>query len=267
MGYMLEYNMAMEKERMSRREFLVWGFDVVGAGAIALYLGPKLYPFAGLLKTPEEGSIKPADFEKLIVTKEQGIFLGEQGHKKVRLNTPAFAQALADVSNLMIPDGGAEKLYAVLERKPLIVEISPFDLDPDIVNGQRVETAGRYIKYMQDGPKIIFTPIFLKDYFGAQSTFYEALQKALDATVWHEIVHLIQDLKNPLENPLPLLSFNIKEAGYILGGGKEPDQRDLPDEVEARRIGDEIGDAKLEEYSKHLDSQQSWPFGRFFIFS
>lgn len=266
MGYLLRYNTPMEKERMSRRKFLLLSWDVTAATGITLFLGTRLYPFAGLLKRPEEGSIGPGDFEKVIVTKEQDLFIGEEGHKKVRLNTKAFAQALADVANLMIPEGGAEALYAVLEKKPLTVAISPFDLDSHIINGQRVETAGEYIRYIRGGPKIVFSPRLLNEYYGAQRTSYKALQVALDAIVWHEIVHLVQDLKNPLGNPMPGLIYNIGGTTYILGFGEEPDRRDFPNEVEARRIGEEIAEAKLEEYLEHLSSQQGWPFGKFFIF-
>jgi len=257
----------MEKDRLGRREFLVLGFDIAAATGIAAFLGPRLYPFVGLLNRPEGGSIKPEDFVGFIETEDQKVHLENIGPKTVSLNKEAFAQALYDASSLLLPEG-PEKLYSLLKGKHLKVSFSPVDVEPEMINGEELWLGGRYFNYLdiQMGPEIIFYPKFLTEYYMAQGLGDSALlQKGPDETVGHEIAHLVQDLRNPFRNPFPGIMFKLKRIGAKLEWVEDPNLWDLPYEVEADEIASQIVEAKLANYMNNLE--EPWPFGKFFIFT
>lgn len=265
MGYKLRYNTHMERERkgIDRRTALLFGLDAVLGGGIAVWVGRKLQPYLGLLSEPEPGSIGPDDLKRVFVTSDTDISL-EDGHKKASLNKDVFAQALYDVSSFMDPKAGPEKLYSVLARKPLIVRLSPLEREIEVVRGEALSYYGNYESYFKEGPWITFYPEELTGYYRALKNVDTANQKVLDEYVWHEIVHLVQELRNPLVHWDASLRYQIKEVGYDLGFGNEPDFREKSNEVEAREISVAISKAKL--YGTE-DLEHNWPFGKFFIFN
>ena len=263
MGYIMEYNRLMEKERMSRREAIVWGINATLLGGVAVWLGAKLYPLTGLMSEPEPGSLRPEDFKRVFVTSSVGISV-EDGQKKISLDKDVFAQGLYDVSSLMFPEGGPEKLYSVLAKRPLIVRLSPFERELGVVKGQLLVEYGDYKGYLEKGPMITFHQEELTQYYRALKETDVAKQILLDKYVWHEIVHLIQELKNPLIHWEAKTAYLFKKTSYDLGLRQEPDKREEGNEVEATEISGKIADEKLRNTP---DLENNWPFGRFFTFS
>ena len=262
-GYLIGYNMLMEKDRIDRRTAILLGIEVAILGGWALSLGTKLYPLTGLMSEPEPGSLRPEDFKRVFVTSSVGISV-EDGPKKISLNKDAFAQALYDVSSVMFPEGGPEKLYSVLAKRPLIVRLSPFERELGVVRGELLVEYGDYKGYLEKGPMIIFHQEELTQYYRALKETDVAKQILLDKYVWHEIVHLIQELKNPLIHWEAKAAYLFKKTSYDLGLRQEPDKREEGNEVEATEISVKIADEKLRNTP---DLENNWPFGKFFSFS
>lgn len=252
----------MEKERLSRREFLKSGALAayyVGLGAL---VSAPFYPFAGLLSVERPGTIKPEDFRELVEVSD-GITLSEQGPEgevlcRVNLNKVAFCQALYDTANFMLPGDGVEKLYSVLKKKHLKVSLSPEQGEAEIYEGRLEFTAGDYRPYVKFGPEITFYGEYLRYYHRAQTEPNAQWQLKLDESVFHEASHLVQDLRNPIDFMAASLRYRLEQLGGVLSIIDNPDWWQTGFETEAERLDGQIAESSLE---------GGIPSGLFFRFS
>jgi len=259
----------MEKERISRRHFLLLAANAGLYGGAAVILGKRLYPFTGLLSEQTPRSIGPESFKDLIETRDTEIFViveNSEEHRRLSLNKDAFSKALFDVAKYMFPDDGPERLYAVLERRPLKVTLDTSRSEPVRVGNNLVYPFGEYTPYNMGGPEIKFMGDYLQGYRSVQINMDVMGQTAYDQTVWHEIVHLMQDLKNPFRHSIVSFPYRVKELGAFMNIVDYPDQRQLPTEIEASDVSASIAESNFDSFYATGDYQE-WPFGRFFIFS
>jgi hypothetical protein len=259
----------MEKERISRRNFLLFGLNAALYGGFAVALGKRLYPFTGLLSENEPGTVRPESFKDLVDTRETNIFIeveGAIGHGRVSLNKEAFSKALYDVAKYMLPEDGPERLYAVLEKRPLKVVLDPLRPEPVSTSGTLAYPSGSYIPYTMGGPGINFYGDYFQGYRRAQLANDVMMQTSYDQTVLHEIVHLVQDIRNPFDHTISGNLYRIRQAGGVLGLIQNPDIRDLPEEIEAREVSGRVAENL---FSGYLAGQNpdAWPFGQYFLFS
>jgi hypothetical protein len=257
----------MEKERFGRRDFL--NTVIVGSYAITgAYAAARLRPFVGLLTKPEIGSITPEDFNAVIDCQDTNIFLtgeNDAGHKRVKVDKDRFSQALYDVARYMLPEDGPERVYALLANKHFKVVLTPFKAEPTIIGDKAFETVGEYFHYSQYGPRINFYEGFLQKYRDVQRKTDVRGQTAWDQNVWHEIVHFLQDVKNPFGDMIGYGIFKAGQTGSRLQLWPTPDIQLTPDEIEAREVAATIADTKYKEYLAGNDPE-AWPFGKFLIF-
>jgi len=250
----------MEKERLSRRHFLILGLNVSLFSAAATVLGKRLYPFIALIAGPEKETIIPEVFQDLIESHEVKIFSqveGAEGHKKVSLNKKFFSKALYDVASFMLPENGPEKLHALLTKRPLNVEFDPSTPEPIYVGGDLIYPLGIYVPYTMGGPRISFFGEYFQGYLRSQFITDLNAQAYYDQMVLHEIVHLIQDIKNPFNHLINSYRYKILRAGGFLHISQNPDIRNFPSEIEAEDVS-----AKIIE--KYLEKQS---LGQFFNFT
>ncbi|MGB6881990.1 MAG: hypothetical protein WBD86_01685 [Microgenomates group bacterium] len=247
----------MTEERLSRRGFLK-AFLVATGGTMGIIAAKEIYPFTGLLSLRgKDGEVAAEDFLQLVEVSEN--------LPKVALNTSAFSKALLHTAAYILPENGPSRLKAVLEKKPLRVVLDPNSPGPFSWNNKLYYPSAHYTPFFFGGPEIRFFKHFLENYSAANKNLDIASQVKNDATVWHEIIHLVQDIKNPLELSITTSLYGLRDGANSLGLIDQHNSADDPAEKEAIQKSSEIVELKFNEYL--LDGKpENWPFGQFFTF-
>lgn len=124
---------------------------------------------------------------------------------------------------------------------------------------------GRYISLETGGPTIEYRPSIFNSYkIGLENSEAETIKK-LDKSVVHELVHLWQQLRNPIGGVIETDKFVAQNLIGELYPKLGYDYLNDPGEIEARDISEKLVDSFLAD-KKNLEDFP-WSFGKFFSFS
>jgi hypothetical protein len=262
----------MEYERISRREFLqgvglaLGTFSVIGAG----YTGFRLYPFATGLDSSDRGLVTPENLEGLLNVSVSSQFASYENGKKrifeVSFNRVEAARALYHIAQKVLSSEEIAKVHEMLLIKPLKIDIRPEVYRHYTVRGTWMQNFGTYQDYLLGGPRIQYLGSMVLSYWQDQSSEDNSFHKWVDQQVIHELVHFVQDIKDPFRMRREIgTGYNPQRIVSSFGLVGEPFIEELPFEVEAARIADEVVE---ELQSENLSATNaSPPYGRFFNFT
>lgn len=245
------------KESISRRS-AIKAFAGISAASVGLVLQDKVSSYVRYLSSRNRESIP---LERWGV--EQYIQAPEVD-TPANVNKTVFAEELRFIAEKENPSKGALWLHSFLREFPLEIQFPQKDAEPVVSKNDiiRQPKAG-YIPALFNGPTFIFYPSFVQEYLRAKHEIDVAAQVANDMIVWHEVVHLWQDIKSPIKQIVTTgaaESFEkLSHNGVIKLYNPDAD----PFEKEAWEKASEIVESRFKGLVKAGD-YENWPFGRFF---
>mgnify|MGYP001600519332 CR=1 FL=1 len=250
------------KENLSRRDALkvLWAASAALWGGVTLIAAKRLYPFTSLLELGEVEEVKPEELQ--IVTSGEIETEGETA----RINKTAISEAVLYAAKIEDPMYGQVKVRELFERGPLEVEIIPEITRPHYYQGQPYYPLAYYTPYLFRGPKITFNGSFIEVYHQSLKNMDLGSQVVNDGVGYHEIYHLLQDIKNPIGHIITTAVKDIRERANIFSFLPQFEIWNEDVEVEAQKKAAMTTHRIFSQYIQSVSST-SWPFGRFFNFS
>lgn len=246
----------MEKERITRRDFAKAA--LLGTSAfLTIKAAERIWPYIPI--SAENDSSADYIAQRIeagsLIIRENPYDNSPEKFLKVTPNKLAFANALKLVSEHFSQESVHEKLISVISKVPITIALSN-ESHQEIVDGKKIQIAGRYFPIFKGGPKIIFYEYFLDGYnLGKNRGGGPTMQKANDKSVYHELVHFFQDITDPLNMFGDMMSVTNQKTKNIY---------DVPIETSADELSNNI--VNLLDQKWRDKENPLWPFGNFFNF-
>ena len=245
------------RERISRRSALIAiaGLSAAGAG---LALEHRVFPYIKYLSSRKHEA--PQDGERI----EEFIHTFHE-NSSVKANKTTFAEELKFIAKKENPSRGPSWLYSFLKVFPLEIQFPQEDAKPLVSkNGVVHQPRAGYTPALWGmRPAFIFYPSFLQEYLRAKHEVDVVGQVRNDMVVWHEIIHLWQDVRNPIRQ---IITTDVHESFEKVNHNKfiQPyDIRTDPSEVEAWEKASEIVEARFNS-AEETGDLKNWSFANFF---
>ena len=243
------------KEKLTRRNFLK-AVGLLGAVDLTLALGLRFGDDASVVYRYLDAYIKGENNESLpaLTEIERNIIVDESlQNGPVVANKEAFVLGAVVTALHKDPKMGLFNLLTFLRRFPLTLQAEKSDRSYSIDNkGNNSLAFAHYKPLFSGGPVIGFYPSFFAHYRKGIREVNPEIQIENDASVYHELTHLMQDASHPF-------IFSSQSTG-----SNNYDYNQDPLELEAFSLS---GAIVMEEFQKVLSANISyWPLGKFFEF-
>lgn len=191
---------------------------------------------------------------------------GEHVFTRVSPNRQAFSEAISYITQREFPQNGAFLVRSWLRKFPLEISLEGRGTKPLFLGSSAVGRDAEYTPLLFGGPRLIFQQHFLKDYYIANHEAYLKRQIRNDGQVYHDLVHLSQDVRGSFR-----IAWEATKGGLLneinnLAERGVFDPREYHHEKEAIEKADEIVQSMRREFLSN-PVPSNWPFGRFFKFS
>lgn len=268
-----------KQERLSRRQFL--GLAGAGSMGAAIIIGKRLAKYSlnmppNLSETDFISEQTLEDLLRIDTSKSQVFFEaevnGERSLIKSTINLSAFAKAIYTISANESPENGKAMTFSFLTNHPLEIRLE--DKPPKErpkKDGQNYLPTGNYTPLLWGGPSIISYKKQLIEYYllKRDNNYSQLVEK--DFSVWHEIIHFWQDVRNPYKQFIGSSMLGLNEFLAQHGLNPQFEKANDPIEAEADKIAKQYAVASfvdktmadLDEPHGNLDTI----FGEFYSFS